>query len=86
LSHSKKAVASAIVVGMGGVGGIMASTVFRQADYPRYLPGLWATIGAQLLIITFCGILTIWFKRINKALDEGRREPINGHASFRYSI
>jgi hypothetical protein len=49
-------------------------------------PGLWAAIGAQLLIITFCGILTVWFRKINRDLDSGKREPINGHASFRYSI
>ncbi len=34
VSHSKKAVSAAIIIGMGGVGGIFASLVYRQADYP----------------------------------------------------
>jgi MFS-type transporter involved in bile tolerance (Atg22 family) len=36
---SKRAVASALQVGFGAIGGIAASTVYREADYPRYLPG-----------------------------------------------
>lgn len=43
-SYSKRAVASAVVIGMGGVGGIFASLVYRQVDAPAYLPGLGATI------------------------------------------
>ena len=37
VTHTKKSVSSAIVIGMGGVGGILASTVYRQADFPRYM-------------------------------------------------
>jgi hypothetical protein len=36
---SKRAVGSAIQVGLGAVGGIAASTVYRDQDAPRYLPG-----------------------------------------------
>lgn len=36
VTHVKKAVASAVVIGMGGVGGILAGVVFRQQDYPNY--------------------------------------------------
>jgi hypothetical protein len=37
ITYSKKSIASAIVIGMGGMGGIMASTVYRQVDYPGYM-------------------------------------------------
>jgi tRNA A37 threonylcarbamoyladenosine dehydratase len=37
ITYSKKSIASAIVIGMGGVGGIVASTVYRQADAPQYM-------------------------------------------------
>jgi len=37
VTHTKKSVSAAIVIGMGGVGGILASTVYRQADFPRYM-------------------------------------------------
>lgn len=36
VTHVKKAVASAVIIGMGGVGGILAGVAFRQADYPHY--------------------------------------------------
>jgi hypothetical protein len=49
-------------------------------------PGLWATIGAQLLIIVLVATLTLFNKRQNKLLDAGRREPIEGIVGFRYSI
>lgn len=39
LRSSKRAVTSALVIGFGGVGGIVASTVYRQADAPTYVPG-----------------------------------------------
>lgn len=36
---SKRSVTSALVIGFGGIGGIIASTVYRQADFPQYIPG-----------------------------------------------
>ena len=39
ITTSKRAVASAMQVGFGAIGGIAASTVFRQQDAPRYIPG-----------------------------------------------
>jgi hypothetical protein len=34
----KRAVGTAILVGGGGCGGIIAANVFRQQDAPKYLP------------------------------------------------
>jgi MFS-type transporter involved in bile tolerance (Atg22 family) len=39
ITTSKRAVASALQIGFGAIGGIAASTVFRQEDAPRYIPG-----------------------------------------------
>ncbi|KAI5450461.1 hypothetical protein NCC49_003083 [Naganishia albida] len=86
ITYSKKSIASAIVIGMGGIGGIVASTVYRQADAPQYIPGLWTTIGCQLLIISICLGLTFHFKSVNKKMDEGRQGPVEGVEGFRYSI
>merc|ERR1711939_347723 len=38
LSHSKRALSSAVCIGLGGIGGIFASLVYRQVDYPKYIP------------------------------------------------
>lgn len=39
-----RAFASASLVGLGGVGGIAGSLVFRNQDKPEYIPGIWASI------------------------------------------
>lgn len=39
-----RAFASASLVGMGGVGGIAGSLVFRSQDKPDYIPGIYAAI------------------------------------------
>ena len=40
-----RALASATLVGLGGVGGISGSLIFRYQDAPKYIPGIWATIA-----------------------------------------
>ena len=40
----KQSFCSASIIGLGGVGGIVGSLVFRSQDAPRYLPGLYACI------------------------------------------
>ncbi|ORY76877.1 major facilitator superfamily domain-containing protein [Leucosporidium creatinivorum] len=84
LSHSKRAVSSAVVIGMGGVGGIFASLVYRQKDFPKYLPGLGATIGCQGAIILMVGGLSLYFSRKNKKAEQG--ESIEGNPNFRYTL
>jgi len=85
LGNSKRAFTSALVIGFGGIGGIVASTVYRQADFPQYIPGLWTTIGLNLMTITFCVLMTLHFKAQNKKADEGR-VVLEGSAKFRYTI
>lgn len=41
----KRAMSSAIFVGMGGVGGIAGALVFRSQDAPKYIPGLIACLA-----------------------------------------
>jgi hypothetical protein len=54
---SKRSVASALVIGFGGVGGIFATTVFRQKDYPRYRPGILAVVACQIMIIVISAMV-----------------------------
>ncbi|POY70887.1 hypothetical protein BMF94_6064 [Rhodotorula taiwanensis] len=85
LSHSKRSVGSALTIGLGGVGGIFASLVYREADYPKYLPGLGATIGCQATILIILALLSFHFRRCNKRADEGTF-VIEGNPRFRYTI
>ncbi|KAJ6614001.1 hypothetical protein B0H10DRAFT_1804385, partial [Mycena sp. CBHHK59/15] len=71
LLHSKHAVGSALVIGFGGIGGIFATTVYREKDMPTYLNGLGATIGCQGLILILLVVLSMNMKKVNKRVDRG---------------
>jgi hypothetical protein len=86
VGQTKRAFTSALVIGASGIGGIIASTVFREADAPGYRPGLWVTIGANILVIIMCTIMTIAFTIRNKQARSGRRGPIEGREGFFYTI
>ncbi|KAF8653322.1 hypothetical protein AX16_004022 [Volvariella volvacea WC 439] len=87
VSQSKRSVQSALTVSMGGVGGIIATTVFREQDYPRYLPGLGVTIGSQVLMILLYGVTHIHFRRLNRLAREGKLSaPLEGQPGFFYTL
>ncbi|PPQ63040.1 hypothetical protein CVT24_005986 [Panaeolus cyanescens] len=41
VSHSKRSVVTALTISLSSIGGIIATTVFRAADFPRYVPGMY---------------------------------------------
>jgi len=83
--HSKRSVTSALVIGFGGIGGIIASTVYRQADYPGYRPGLWVTIVFQMITMASCGLMSVYFARQNKKVDNNTK-VLENHPGFKYTI
>ena len=72
-------------VSFGGVGGIVASTVFRELDYPHYTPGLWTTAALQLVAIVIILLLDRHLKKLNKKADEDPQFLIENYPGFRYS-
>ncbi|EAW13422.1 putative phthalate transporter [Aspergillus clavatus NRRL 1] len=80
-----RALSSATLVGMGGVGGIASSLVFRSQDAPLYRPGIWTTIFLNVLVLFIVAVLSLWFRICNKQADQGKR-IIEGAADFRYTI
>ncbi|KAJ6631604.1 major facilitator superfamily domain-containing protein [Mycena sp. CBHHK59/15] len=84
---SKRSISSALTVAFGGVGGIIASTVYREQDFPRYLPGLWVTLGAQFLLLFLVGATSLHFARQNRLAREGRlAAPLEGQPGFFYTL
>jgi len=71
ISHSKRAVSTAMIVSFGGLGGIFATTVFRQIDFPRYLMGIYATIACQLVLLILLSATTRFFRRENQKVVLG---------------
>ncbi|TEB33563.1 MFS general substrate transporter [Coprinellus micaceus] len=72
VSHSKRSVSTAVIIAFGGIGGIFATLVYRQEDFPLYIPGIWATMACQLTMLILLGINTFVFSRRNKLALEGK--------------
>ncbi|KAF8911500.1 major facilitator superfamily domain-containing protein [Gymnopilus junonius] len=87
VSHTKRSVQTALTVSLGGIGGIMATTVFRAQDSPHYIPGLGATIGSQVLLLSLLAATTLRFMWLNKAVREGKRtKPLEDQPGFYYTL
>ncbi|KAF3479642.1 uncharacterized protein GIQ15_06618 [Arthroderma uncinatum] len=80
-----RALASATLVGFGGIGGIAGSLVFRSQDAPAYIPGIWAAITSQLVLLLVAAALSLHFWRSNRKADRGEL-MIEGSPSFRYTL
>jgi MFS family permease len=81
---SKRAVGSALQVGFGAIGGIAASTVYRDRDAPRYLPGLIATMVFEVFAFSVAGLMAYYFHRKNEEADkEGK--VLENTPGFRYT-
>ena len=84
-TNSKRSIGSALQVGFGAIGGILASTAFRDKDAPKYVNGIWATVGAQFFMIAAVAGMSLHFKTQNRKQKEDGR-MIEGHATFRYTF
>ncbi|KUJ10862.1 MFS general substrate transporter [Mollisia scopiformis] len=81
----KRALCSATLVGFGGIGGIVGSTVFREQDAPKYGPGIMTVMIANALILVITALLSIKFHFANKRAERGGK-VIEGQAGFRYTL
>ncbi|RDB25089.1 hypothetical protein Hypma_007609 [Hypsizygus marmoreus] len=85
-SHTKRAVSTAMVISFSGIGGIFATTVFRQADFPNYLPGIYATLACQVFMIILLAITTTYFWRQNQRTRAMTAPAIGGQSAFLYTL
>ena len=81
----KRAFTSATLVGAGGIGGIIGSTIFRDVDAPNYGPGIIGTIIASGLTIVITLALTLSFWRANKRVEAGI-EILEHQEGFKYTL
>ncbi|KAJ0139148.1 putative WD repeat-containing protein C12G12.01c [Fusarium oxysporum f. sp. albedinis] len=87
----RRAFCSALIVGMGGIGGIIASLVFRGQDKPGYRltllyrPGLYACLAAASLTFISVGFTTVVFRRKNQLQRQGKL-VIENTDGFTYTL
>ncbi|CEI61621.1 unnamed protein product [Fusarium venenatum] len=72
--HYKRSISSAVQIGFGNIGGIVASNVFLTQEAPQY----WTGLGVSLAMVWVCGISCTLFYflaiRENKKRDRGERD------------
>ena len=65
------------------MGGVFASLIYRQADFPTYLPGIYATIACQILMLLLLVITTTYYRAQNNGLKRGTiNKPLEGTSWF----
>lgn len=72
--HYKRAVSSAIQIGFGNLGGIVASNVFFETEAPLYRTGLGVGLGLLWLCAATCTALYLGVRRENQKRDRGERD------------
>ncbi|KJA28875.1 hypothetical protein HYPSUDRAFT_61710 [Hypholoma sublateritium FD-334 SS-4] len=85
VSQSKKNVQSSLTISVSGIGGIIATTVFRSQDAPRYIPGLSVAMASQAVLAILVGVLTVHFMRENRLVREGKKVA-QGQPGFYYTL
>jgi hypothetical protein len=72
--HYKRSVSSAMQVGFGNIGGIVASNVFLGSEAPRYRTGYGVSLGMLWICGLACTGLVFLVKRENKMRERGERD------------
>ncbi|OAP58158.1 hypothetical protein AYL99_07248 [Fonsecaea erecta] len=80
----KKGVVAAATIAAGAIGGVIGSTIFRAQDKPRYMPGMWATIGMQLVYLFGTMAVSLRLAKKNREADE-KGVILEGVPGFRYA-
>lgn len=72
--HYKRSVSSATQIGLGNMGGIIASLVFFDREAPLYRTGLGVSLGMLWLCAAGCSGLYLYAVWENKKRDRGERD------------
>jgi dipeptide/tripeptide permease len=72
--HYKRSVSSAMQVGFGNLGGIVASNVFFTSEAPKYPTGYGVSLGMLWICGAACTGLFFLVKMENKKRDRGERD------------
>lgn len=94
--HYKRSVASAVQIGFGNLGGIVASNIYFTEEQPRYPTGYGTSLGLLWISATACTVLFFGVLRENKKRNRGDRDGRldehdvgnmgDDHPHFRFAI
>ncbi|RSL57589.1 hypothetical protein CEP54_008208 [Fusarium duplospermum] len=85
VGDSRRAVSTAILISMSGVGGIYSSMVFRQQDAPNYLPGIIAVMAINIAAVLAAIVTMVLLRWQNQRADKGE-VLCEDREGFRYTL
>lgn len=95
--HYKRGVSSAMQIGLGNLGGIVASNVYLARQAPTYKIGFGVGLGFLWMCVACAVAFLLYLKRENRLRNQGKRDdrlrlPVevqnnlgDDHPSFRFS-
>lgn len=72
--HYKRSVSSAVMIGFGNIGGIIASNIFITNEAPAYPVGYGVSLGLIWMTALACTGLLLGLRAENKRRDRGERD------------
>ncbi|KAL4791728.1 major facilitator superfamily domain-containing protein [Aspergillus venezuelensis] len=72
--HYKQSIASAMQIGFGNCGGLVASNVFFDSEAPTYRTGFGVSLGMTWVCGVSCAVFLAYLIRENKAREHGKRD------------
>jgi sugar phosphate permease len=72
--HYKRSVASAMQIGFGNAGGIVASNIYKGTERPYYETGYGTALGLLWVTAISCTVLLVGVARENKKRERGERD------------
>ncbi|KAL5318126.1 hypothetical protein ACEPPN_015231 [Leptodophora sp. 'Broadleaf-Isolate-01'] len=71
--HTVRAIASAYVVSIANLGGLIATWTYLLPDAPKYIKGHWINLGAAILCCSLLAIATVYLRWENRQRALGKR-------------
>lgn len=72
--HYKQSISTAMQIGIGNCGGLVASNVFLTSEAPTYPTGFGISLGMVWICGISCVVFVTWLARENRLREEGKRD------------
>ncbi|CAL5867380.1 uncharacterized protein PFLUO_LOCUS1598 [Penicillium psychrofluorescens] len=72
--HYKQSISTAMQIGIGNCGGLVASNVFFTSEAPTYPTGFGISLGMVWICGISCVVFVTWLARENRLREEGKRD------------
>jgi MFS family permease len=72
--HYKQSIASAMQIGFGNCGGLVASNIFLTSEAPTYHTGFGVSLGMVWICGIACTVFFAWLVRENRLREAGKRD------------